>query len=54
MAVCDRHDFDGLFRGELGRQQRPFFAELKLASMKVSSDKIEFATRSQVFGQRVQ
>ncbi len=35
MAVCDRHDYC-LFRGESGRQQCPFFAELKLASMNVS------------------
>jgi hypothetical protein len=35
MAVCDRQDCTA-FSAASRQQQRPFFAELKLASMKVS------------------
>jgi hypothetical protein len=36
MAVCDRHDFTALSSASRADSSAPFFAELKLASMKVS------------------
>lgn len=53
MAVCDRHDFTAFSAASRAGSSAPFFAELKLASMKVS-DKSRLATRPQVFGERVQ
>ena len=34
MAVADRHDFAAFAAASRGRQQSPFFAERKVASMK--------------------
>src|SRR5258708_25135687 len=42
-----------LFRGESGRQQRPFFRRTE-AGVDEGLWQIEFATRPQVFGQRAQ
>jgi len=36
MAVCDRHDFTAFSAASRADSRAPFFAELKLASMKVS------------------
>ena len=36
MAVCDRHDFTAFSAASRADSSAPFFAELKLASMKVS------------------
>src|ERR1700692_1306419 len=36
MAVCDRHDFTAFSSASRADSSAPFFAELKLASMKVS------------------
>jgi len=36
MAVCDRHDFTAFSSASRADSRAPFFAELKLASMKVS------------------
>src|SRR3990172_939938 len=36
MAVCDRHDFTAFSSASRADSKAPFFAELKLASMKVS------------------
>jgi transposase len=36
MAVCDRHDFTSFSAASRADSRAPFFAELKLASMKVS------------------
>src|SRR3989475_2678433 len=36
MAVCDRHDFTAFTSASRADSSAPFFAELKLASMKVS------------------
>src|SRR6266436_3408453 len=36
MAVCDRHDFTAFSSASRAASSAPFFAELKLASMKVS------------------
>ena len=36
MAVCDRHDFTAFSAASRAESSAPFFAELKLASMKVS------------------
>src|ERR1700732_1599593 len=36
MAVCDRHDFTAFSAARRADSSAPFFAELKLASMKVS------------------
>src|ERR1700693_5159843 len=36
MAVCDRHDFTSFSSASRADSSAPFFAELKLASMKVS------------------
>jgi hypothetical protein len=36
MAVCDRHDFTAFSTASRADSSAPFFAELKLASMKVS------------------
>ena len=36
MAVCDRHDFSAFSAASRADSSAPFFAELKLASMKVS------------------
>jgi len=40
MAVCDRHDFAALAAASWADSSAPFFAELKLASMKVSDKSI--------------
>ncbi len=40
-AVCDRHDFTAFSSASRADSSAPFFAELKLASMKVS-DKSSF------------
>src|SRR5216683_7722096 len=40
MAVCDRHDFAAFAAASRADSSAPFFAELKLASMKVSDRSI--------------
>jgi hypothetical protein len=40
MAVCDRHDFTAFAAASWADSSAPFFAELKLASMKVSDKSI--------------
>jgi hypothetical protein len=40
MAVCDRHDFAAFAAASWADSSAPFFAELKLASMKVSDRSI--------------
>ena len=40
MAVCDRHDFAAFAAASWADSRAPFFAELKLASMKVSDKSI--------------
>jgi hypothetical protein len=40
MAVCDRHDFAAFATASWADSSAPFFAELKLASMKVSDKSI--------------
>ena len=40
MAVCDRHDFTAFSSASRAHSSAPFFAELKLASMKVSDRSI--------------
>jgi hypothetical protein len=40
MAVCDRHDFAAFAAASWADSSAPFFAELKLASMKVSDKSI--------------
>jgi hypothetical protein len=40
MAVCDRHDFAAFAAASRADSRAPFFAELKLASMKVSDKSI--------------
>src|ERR1022692_100751 len=40
MAVCDRHDFTAFSSASRADSRAPFFAELKLASMKVSDRSI--------------
>jgi hypothetical protein len=40
MAVCDRHDFAAFAAASWADSRAPFFAELKLASMKVSDRSI--------------
>ena len=40
MAVCDRHDFTAFSSASRADSSAPFFAELKLASMKVSDRSI--------------
>jgi hypothetical protein len=40
MAVCDRHDFTAFSAASRADSSAPFFAELKLASMKVSDRSI--------------
>ncbi len=40
MAVCDRHDFAAFAAASRADSSAPFFAELKLASMKVSDKSI--------------
>ena len=45
MAVCDRHDFAAFAAASRADSSAPFFAELKLASMKVSDRSIRPRSR---------